>query len=222
MDQLDKKKLVLIIAIVLVGVSLSLWQSRPSKVVQATRPVQLAAAGQGRRNNLLIYVSGAVYSPGIYEVEVGSRVKDALALAGGCREEANLDKVNLVRKCKEGMQINVPYLKKASQRRTKRSSNITKGQQDDGIAQARQVQGENAAAAKTAKMPQSVSANSTRVNINTASQAELEALPGIGPSLARKIIEYRSRHSFGSIEDIMQVPGVGSKKFKAMSAQLEV
>ena len=217
MDQLDKKKLVLIIAIVLVGVSLSLWQSRPSKVVQATRPVQLAAADQGRRNNLLIYVSGAVYSPGIYEVEVGSRVKDALALAGGCREEANL-----VRKCKEGMQINVPYLKKASQRRTKRSSNITKGQQDDGIAQARQVQGENAAAAKTAKMPQSVSANSTRVNINTASQAELEALPGIGPSLACKIIEYRSRHSFGSIEDIMQVPGVGSKKFKAMSAQLEV
>ena len=61
-----------------------------------------------------------------------------------------------------------------------------------------------------------------KVNINTAGQAELESLPGVGTSTANKIINYRTRNKFKAIEDIMQISGIGPSKFNSMKELLEV
>ncbi|MGL5206639.1 MAG: helix-hairpin-helix domain-containing protein [Acidaminococcaceae bacterium] len=200
MNLWEKKKLMLVASLIIVLVGLSIWQSTPAKiesgVMESGEPL-----AQSKSKGMTVYVSGEVKKPGTYEMPAGSRAKEAIEKAGGMTLNANVNKVNLAKKCKDGMQINVPALS---------------GKQ----AKTRAPGTERASASNASS--QAVRDNSTTVNLNSATLEELENLPGIGQVTAQKIIDYRQQHCFNKIEDIMNVKGIGKAKFQKMKDYLAV
>lgn len=160
-----------------------------------------------------VQVSGAVLEPGIYDVPANCRVEEAIAAAGGLTENADSERVNLVRKVRDGMQIRVP-VQKAGTSRTQRKS-----------AQAKSGLGESASKKYGSAKAGSGKKNNNqmpRVCINSASASELQQLPGIGPALAQRIVETRSRGRFASVEDLLRVPGIGKAKLAKLRDYVEV
>lgn len=128
-----------------------------------------------------MHIAGCVIEEGIVKLKEGDRIADAIERAGGITSDADISKVNLAYKLKDGQKIYIP-------------SNI----EEDNITIITQggagVIGEDVE-------------TSDKVNINTATQTELETLSGIGPSTASKIIEYRIQNGeFSDVEDIKNVP----------------
>jgi competence protein ComEA len=136
---------------------------------------------------LQVHVSGAVAEPQVYSMPVGSRVSDAITAAGGLVPQANPDSINLAAILEDGQRVYVPYLPTPI-------PTLAPGE------------------SRGAPLPTPDSVHP--ININTASQAELETLPGIGPVTAQKIIAYREENGpFARIEDIEAVDGIGPKTF---------
>ena len=134
-------------------------------------------------------VDGAVASPGVYRLQDGARVSQAIDAAGGLTAEADVTGLNRASKVTDGQKIYVP----------------TVGEQQVALA-AGGAEGGAAAASGTG-------ASSGLVNINTASAAELQTLSGIGPSMAQSIIDERTQNgAFASVDDLMRVSGIGEKK----------
>lgn len=139
---------------------------------------------------IYVHVSGAVASSGLVELQAGSRVADAIEAAGGPTDGACVDAVNLARKVDDGEHVHLP-------------SDV---EVDQGDILAGQYPGQTGSSVSTGK-----------VNINTASVDELETLPGIGPSIAQKIVaERESGGAFAAIEDLRRVSGIGDKKLEAL------
>ncbi len=178
-----------------------------------------------KRASLQIYVSGAVQAPGIYQLEDGARAQDAIEAAGGLREDANLERVNLARKLKDGYQVNVPSLRgnKTSTNRSYNSYN------------------QNSTSSKTIQNAQPIGVNginkdgniesptygdsvtiSSKVDINHASESELQRLPGVGPSMAQRIVAERSKRHFSSLTDLKRVKGIGDAKLAKMQEYIVV
>ena len=134
-------------------------------------------------------VDGAVASPGVYRLKVGSRVSQAIDAAGGLTAEADVTGLNRASKVTDGQKIYVP----------------TVGEQQTALA-AGGAEGGTAAVS-------GAGASSGLVNINTASAVELQTLSGIGPSMAQSIIDERTQNgAFASVDDLMRVSGIGEKK----------
>ncbi len=137
---------------------------------------------------LRVHVTGAVQSPGVYELAAGSIVQDAIEAAGGLAPDAEPGALNLARLVHDGDQVLVPS-------RTPASTPGTAGAVPATV----------------------VAAPNGPLNLNTATAAELETLPGIGPALAQRIVDYRTEHGpFSAIEGLMEVPGIGEGKFEAI------
>ena len=160
-----------------------------------------------------VQVSGAVLEPGIYDLPANCRVEEAIAAAGGLTENADSERVNLVRKVRDGMQIRVPMQKAAR-------SNSTQSKK----AQAKFGLGESASGKSSSAKAGSGRNNSMmqRVRINSASAGELQQLPGIGPALAQRIVETRSSGRFTSADDLLRVPGIGKAKLAKLRDYVEV
>jgi len=121
---------------------------------------------------LMVDVSGAVVSPGVYAVAPGSRINDAIQAAGGLAVGAEADQLNLAALLKDGDHIDVPGIVT--------TSHVSAG----------------------------------RININTATVIELDTLPGISPTTAQSIVDYRLENGpFQSIQDVANVPGIGPSTF---------
>lgn len=160
-----------------------------------------------------VQVSGAVLEPGIYDVPASCRVEEAIAAAGGMTENADSERVNLVRKVRDGMQIRVPVQKAARTSRTQRkSAQATAGY---SASSTNKVGSTRAGAGKNNSAVQSV-------HINSASAGELQQLPGIGPALAQRIVETRNSGRFTSAEDLLRVPGIGKAKLAKLRDYVEV
>lgn len=153
------------------------------------------------KEKIIVHVSGAVNSEGIVELEAGSRIANAIEKAGGIKESADMSEINLAYLLEDGMKIYIPT--KEETEANKKNANT---QNENYVTSS--SGGENSK--KYINNIQSSSSKSTssskKVNINTATQEELDTLPGIGPSIARKIIEYREQNGkFSNIEDIKEV-----------------
>lgn len=142
---------------------------------------------------LMVYVSGAVARPDVYALPQGSRVKQAIEAAGGFLPEADEARVNLALPLYDGQQVHVPRVGEAS------------------LPPAASGGGTTGASSQNP------------VNINTASLADLEALPGIGPALAQRIIDFRQANGqFERIEDIKHVRGIGDATFESLREYITV
>lgn len=138
---------------------------------------------------MYVDVDGAVASPGVYRLNDGARVAQAIDAAGGLTAEADVTGLNRASKVADGQKLYVP---KVGEQQT-----VTAGGGADGGAVV--TSGANDAAGL--------------VNINTASVAELQTLSGIGPSMAQSIIDERTKNGpFASVDDLMRVSGIGEKK----------
>lgn len=155
---------------------------------------------------ILVHVSGAVNNEGVVELKVNSRVSDAIEKAGGVKEDAYTDEINLAYKLEDGMKIHIPT--KQEEQQTNTTENIQVITTDSGVVE---------------KEEQKEETKQKKVNINTALQAELETLSGIGTSTANKIIAYRKeKGTFKKIEDIKNVSGIGEAKFEKIKDYITV
>lgn len=144
---------------------------------------------------LFVHVVGAVNSPGVYELHEGDRVLAAVEAAGGLRDDACVEAVNLARDAVDGEQVYVPTNEEAAQGTTRQ------------------------AAAGGSADP--TGAAGGLVNINTASSEELQTLPGVGPATAASIIEYREGGgTFSAPEDIKNVSGIGDGKYAKLADKI--
>ena len=151
--------------------------------------------------------------PGLHEIAPGSRAVDAIEAAGGMTEEANKDRVNLAKICKDGMQVNVPRLSAKELRKLKQAQNVYAGDSANAVDNA--VQTAN-------YVPAVQQDNGGKIRLNSATLEELEELPGVGEVMAQRIVEYRNLHGFNKIEDIMNVKGIGQAKFNKMRPYLDL
>ena len=214
-----KYKKLIFIAVLLAGCIITSLISTNDKA--KTLPVSsLPQSAQGavtskavQAKTVRVQVSGAVLEPGIYDVPANCRVEEAIAAAGGLTENADSERVNLVRKVRDGMQIKVP-----AQKATRTSSAQKKN------AQTKSALGESASG-KSGSNKAGSGRNSSMmqsVRINSASAGELQQLPGIGPALAQRIVETRSSGRFTSAEDLLRVPGIGKAKLAKLRDYVEV
>lgn len=212
MNLWEKKKWLVIGGIILACLGFGLWEQQPRELHQGTLPVrQEATETQKRRETakICVYVSGAVQAPGLYYVKPGIRYQEAIVQAGGMTEDADETRVNLAKKCKDGCQVNVPF-----QKGTKNKKSSSKG------SLAKSSSGSSSGAAAGAAAGTALTGG--KVNVNTATAEELESLPGIGPSLAQRIIAQRQKASFQSVEDLLQVSGIGRGTLAKFQDRLEV
>lgn len=181
----------------------SLLQSAQSAVTSKTAQVK----------TVRVQVSGTVLEPGIYDLPVGCRVEEAITAAGGLTENADSERVNLVRKVRDGMQIRVP-VKKAARTNSKQTK---AAQATAGLSEStsRKSGSNKAGSGKNSSLL-------PRVHINSASISELQQLPGIGPALAQRIVETRNSGRFTSADDLLRVPGIGKAKLAKLRDYVEV
>ena len=151
---------------------------------------------KNEQEQIVVHVTGSVKSPGIVKLKDGSRIEDAIEAAGGLTENADISKVNLAYVLEDGIKIKIPS-----------SSEEDIGDGDVFI----DGSGENVVEEDDS---QSTNQNGKGININKADETELQTLPGIGASLASRIVEYRKQNGkFANIEDIKNVSGIGDSKF---------
>ena len=145
---------------------------------------------------IAIHMTGCVKNPGIIELKEGERIDDAIQLAGGLTEEADLTNVNLAYKVEDGQKIYIPSIHDIEEKEI-----IQENQ--EGIFGKENETG--------------------KVNINTAKQTELETLPGIGPTIALRIIEYRKENGeFTDIEELKEIEGIGEAKWEQIKDFVEI
>ena len=150
---------------------------------------ELEAAPPAR---LVVHVVGAVRRPGLYRLDHGARIADAVRRAGGATRRADLSLVNLAAQVSDGTQVVVPA-----------RVAVEEGPAGGGS------EGESATAA------------AGPVHLNTATLEQLDALPGIGPVTAQKIVDYRAQHgAFSSIDDLDAIPGIGPARPEQLREQV--
>ena len=154
------------------------------------------------KEEIAVHITGEVKKQGIIYLEKGSRVADAIKKAGGETKDADLSQINLAYILQDGQKIYVPNKNdKISQYITEKSGNND--------------------------TEENTTSNSNKedkkVNINTANQSELDQLPGIGPSIAQKIIEYREENgNFKNIQELQNVKGIGNAKYEEIKDNVTV
>ena len=142
-------------------------------------------------------IDGCVNRPGVYSFKKDDRIKDIVDLAGGFTKEADTKSVNLAMKLKDEMKIFVPSKNETSK-----------------------LQNHNTENSQIVTLKDNNSTN--LVNINTADSNKLQTLPGIGPSKAKKIIEFREKNQFKKIEELKNVDGIGEKTFESLKSLITI
>ena len=146
------------------------------------------------QSHLYVDIGGEVMKPGVYEVSDGTRLFEVIDKAGGLTEDADIDGINRAETVQDGQKIMIGR----------------HGENPD----------ENRDSYSANKVPDS---GEGKVNINTADAAALQTIPGIGPSKADRIIEYReSEGKFNEIDDIKNISGIGNKTFESIKEYITV
>ena len=170
---------------------------------------------------VVVFVSGAVEVPGLYQLEAGKRIGDAIELAGGIRFDGAPDAINLATPLEDGQQIRVPTLAEAAQQPSQPAVQPAAQAGADNLSGVSPSTKSGVGLGQGAGGSQADGAAAVKININTADLSALQSLTGIGPATAQKIIDYRTAHGlFASIEDLKAVSGIGEKKYQAIASSI--
>ena len=149
---------------------------------------------------ITVHIAGAVKTPGVYQFRLGARINDGVVAAGGATAQADLDSVNLAMLLSEGIQIYIPK----------------RNEKPHIVVQPRFTNPTSSNDATDKQLQVSI-------NINTATAIELEQLAGVGPSTAKAIIAFREKNgSFKTVEDLLNVRGIGPAKLSEILPQARV
>ncbi len=217
MIQLDRKQqwvLLLLVGIILLG-GVYRYAQVKERAANESKP-SLEAAGEERVKDIQVHVAGAVAKAGVYRLPQGSRVIDAITMAGPTGE-ADLDSLQLAAPIPDGKTIYVP------QKSTALPTGLEMpGSQPTASGSVAPGTGRVVSSPQTGSKAAGVTATGL-ININTADQDQLDTLPGIGPALAQRIIQYREINGlFETVEDIKNVAGIGDKKFEELKDKITV
>ena len=156
---------------------------------------------QEETEKIAIHVTGEVKKEGLIYLPLGSRVADAIKEAGGETKNADLSQINLAYQLQDGQKLYIPNKNEII---SEYIISATGNTESEGSS-SNNLKGEN------------------KVNINTATQNELDQLPGIGPSIAQRIIDYREENgNFQKIEDVQNVKGIGDAKYEEIKDSITV
>lgn len=202
-DLNKKQKIIIIIFAIIAIIGFYIYQITRQNDFELTQTSLNEALEENNKDNekeveesketIKVHITGAVLNEGVVELDIDSRISDAIEKAGGLREDAYLEPINLAYILEDGMKIYIPNQS-----------------EKDKYKQEEQVE----VSTETINQTSTQIKKQGKVNINTATQTELETLPGIGPSTAQKIISYRNDNGkFKSIEDIKNVSGIGESKY---------
>ncbi|MFF1817484.1 helix-hairpin-helix domain-containing protein [Kribbella sp. NPDC058245] len=204
--RLSARHVLVLAAVLLIGLgwaACTVVRARPSPIPDARPPIavnsgspvaQPGATTPSSKTTatLVVHVAGKVRRPGLVRAPTGSRVADALTLAGGPLRGVDLSSLNLARQLTDGEQILVG------------------------------LPAQPTTPADTTTSPGTSAANSP-LNLNTATAPQLDALPGVGPVLAQRILDYRTENGpFTTVDQLQEVPGVGPKKFDSLKPHVRI
>ena len=167
---------------------------RSAPIVVSTPPLTATSPPTATLAPIRVHVTGAVCQPAVYTLPAGSIVQGAVDAAGGPASDADLDRINLAVELRDQQQVYVPH----------------RGETSPAPLASGGVSGGGGAAGAL-------------INVNTATAAELEKLPRIGPTMAQRILDYREANGpFATVEDIQNVPGVGPATFEGFKDLITV
>lgn len=201
LDNLDnkQKKIVIIVGIIIIiGILYFIYNGIDKKSTDQIDNNMLSIENNTKENEeskelVIVHITGAVKTPGIVKLSEGARIEDAIDKAGGLTEDADISDVNLAYVLEDGIKIKIPTISE------EKNEEIIINSSGEGIVE------------------KEISNNSENkiININKANETDLQTLPGIGASLAGRIVEYRnSNGKFNEIEDIKNVSGIGDSKYE--------
>ena len=205
---LKQRKIIIIIAILVI--ILLGWKYYDSKNYEEVNSQEILATNTKKENinsneeedMMAVHITGEVKKSGVVKIKEGSRIEDIIEAAGGLTENADITNVNLAFVVEDGMKIRIPSVNEEKTDEDYITEDSGKG---------------------VIMTDENTSTSSSVININTASESELEQLPGIGPSISSRIVEYRNKNGkFKSIEDIKNVTGVGDSKFDKIKSLIRV
>lgn len=207
---------------------------------KSRRPLPLVPVNPGKSApaSVKVHVAGAVNRPGVYDLPFNSRIQDAIRKAGGPKPDANLSALNLADWAQDGTKIEVPARDKPAPIATPQiiikevpvpaapgepparvadSGSGTAAKSESGIPLAVTESGAKSSNASVEYL------RANPVDLNTATQAQLEVLPGIGPKMAERILAYRAENGgFKSVDDLDEVKGIGEKLMETLKPLVKV
>lgn len=175
--------------------TIDVWDNTDTKITETESTIVETTEETTENSVYIVYITGAVKNPGVYEIDKNSRINDVLIKAGGATDDANLEQVNLASYVSDAQQIIIPKIGDVVDKinnTIQNSNNVNTNNNAD-----------------TNKL----------ININSATKEELKNLPNIGDSIADSIIEYRENNGgFKSIEEIKNIPRIGDKTFEKIKS----
>lgn len=187
------KKIIYIILIIIILIGIIYWNANQNQYEEIDLNTIIISKEEEKKEReeetIVIHITGAIKNPGIIKLEKNSRIADAIGRAGGLTEEANIEKINLAYQIGDGQKIYIPSIY------DKEEVELITMEAGEGVIER--------------------NTGNELININTATQTELETLPGVGPSTALKIIKYRKEKGrYKAIEEIKNVEGIGEAKYQ--------
>ena len=208
LDFLKQRKVIIIIVVVIIGfIVWKLYNKSESfsseEALISDKNTLSESKNEEEEDMIIVHITGEVKKPGVVKIKQGSRIEDVISSAGGLTENADISNVNLAYIVEDGVKIKIPSV----------------NEDDNTDEYISSDSGKNVIISDEKKEK----ANTIIVNINTAPQTELEQLPGIGASIATRIIDYRNKNGkFKAIEDIKNVTGIGENKYEKIKDLIKV
>lgn len=190
-----------LLVVIIAGIFIYLYQNHSTdySFLEISESTVNSEVSNVLEEKIVIHIAGQVANPGIVELKDGARIVEAIEAAGGVTSDANLEKINLAYILEDGMKVYIPSIADEDE-----NNYVTTG--SSGVS--------------------SNSSNATqtlKININTASVDDFSKIPGIGSSIASRIVEYRKENGkFSTVEDIKNVSGIGDAKFNNIKSYIYV
>ncbi len=183
-------------------------RDRPIATQVVSERAEVDSQVEAIRDEVTVSVVGAVGRPGVYTLDAGSRVQDLIGSAGGLLRSADTSDVNLAAKLVDATTLDIP-------RKGVQDELGVDIESDSGNISAYTISGRGTGSSGDAVAV--LGTSGSLIDLNRATQAELESLPGIGPMLAGEIIRCRRDTRFSAVSDVMNVSGIGQKRYEAIA-----